>query len=763
VVRTAEGWACAAPDSGPKGQEGAAGNTGLEGQGVALSSLAFGDAHCPYGGAKVTTAAGDAYVCNGATGERGDSGVQGAKGDTGSEGNQGNQGDSAIVAALDTGDPHCFGGGIKVTLGAVEHFVCNGTTGVKGDTGPQGPQGGTGLQGTQGNPGDSVAGVSLGTGDARCPHGGTLFTVGGVETVACDGAPGATGDTGADGPKGDTGSPGIRGDPGSSVLGESIDVGDPNCVFGGIRFTIGMLDRYVCNGAPGAVGDTGAQGSKGNVGPEGMQGIPGLSVAGRSLAPGEDSSCPAGGSEFTIGEDESYACSGASGAKGDTGPQGARGNTGLQGIQGNPGQSVSAVTLTNGNADCAYGGSRFAVAGVSTFACNGAPGIDTPSEANWSGIPLSIPHGGTGATTAAAARAALGLGTMAVQDAASANIAGGTVNATHTGDGSGLTGVVAAYIRSDTSGACGSGQAGQARYNNGRFEGCNGSAWKLLDNGAAPCPAGYALIPAGTFTMGSPTSEPWRDSGETQHEVTITRPFCTKSTEVTQAEWQGLLGNNPSSFPSCGGTCPVETVSWWDALNYANALSNAQGLHACYTLQMCTGTVGQDHSCAGATFVGVDCAGYRLPTEAEWEYAARAGTKGRTYNGTLAQSDCAPNAILDPIAWFGGNSCSTPPAASCSGGSGCGPHPVRVKQANPWGLFDMLGNVWEWCWDLPEPYSTASAVDPTGATSGSGRVNRGGSWGNGSDSSNVRAAHRNTNVPEYRIRYLGFRLVRSAQ
>ena len=258
----------------------------------------------------------------------------------------------------------------------------------------------------------------------------------------------------------------------------------------------------------------------------------------------------------------------------------------------------------------------------------------------------------------------------------------------------------------------------------------------------------FVTIQPGSFQMGSPESEAGRSSAEVQHMVTLTGSFAMLSTEVTQGEFESLMGYNPSSFTECGADCPVEAVSWYEAAAYCNALSGDEGFASCYT---CTGT-GVDVSCEPAAGYATpyDCPGYRLPTEAEWEYAARAGTITATYNGALDDAHLVceqPNDVLDSIAWFCGNSGDTP-------------HPMATRTPNSWGLYDMLGNVWEWCHDWYADYPTDSVTDPWGGATGSGRVLRGGSWS--ARAGSARAASRGWHDPGGRGVF-GFRPVRSLE
>ncbi len=232
----------------------------------------------------------------------------------------------------------------------------------------------------------------------------------------------------------------------------------------------------------------------------------------------------------------------------------------------------------------------------------------------------------------------------------------------------------------------------------------------------------YILVSPGTFTMGSPADEPGRELNEAQRAVTLTVPYWLKATEVTQAEWFDVMGTRPANFPACGDDCPVEQVSWWDAVAYCNALSLSEGLTPCYALEGCTWSsddpAWQD-SCTGITWDGLtSCTGYRLPTEAEWEYAARAGTTARTWAGAVTYTqdgkNCEPVPELSAVAWWCGSSGDTT-------------HPVGSRPSNPWGFADVLGNAGEWCWDGYDDAPPAS-VDPVGNTASPTRTIHGGSY-----------------------------------
>lgn len=251
-------------------------------------------------------------------------------------------------------------------------------------------------------------------------------------------------------------------------------------------------------------------------------------------------------------------------------------------------------------------------------------------------------------------------------------------------------------------------------------------------------PAGYVRIEAGTFTMGSDSHETGRiPRDERQHRVTLTRPFFLKTRPVTNAEWAAAFGDHPLHLGD--PTHPVGQVTWYDALAYCNWQSAQEGLTPCYDLSACTGAPGKG-TFAGPADIAFDrtADGYRLPTEAEWEYAARAGTAGPTYAvGTQRRSE---------LAWFRDN-------------SGYRPHPVGQKTPNAWGLYDMLGNVCEWVWDGYGLLDSEPTKDPVGAAAGSVRRCRGGGFG--SYDRGVRTAYRSYENPATHRDDLGFRPARS--
>ncbi len=222
----------------------------------------------------------------------------------------------------------------------------------------------------------------------------------------------------------------------------------------------------------------------------------------------------------------------------------------------------------------------------------------------------------------------------------------------------------------------------------------------------------FAHIPAGTFMMGSPSDEPGRDDDEKQHEVRISKPFYLQTTELSQGQWKKVMGNNPSHFKNCGDDCPVERVSWNDAQEFISKLNQLE-----------------------------DTTIYRLPTEAEWEYACRAGTSTIFSFGD-------DEGKLGEYAWYKNNSKNRT-------------HPVKRKESNPWGLYDMHGNVFEW---VEDDWHDSYKGTPTDGSAwiyeprGPSRVMRGGSWD--FEAHFCQSAARNGVVPGNQDGVIGFRVAR---
>ena len=219
----------------------------------------------------------------------------------------------------------------------------------------------------------------------------------------------------------------------------------------------------------------------------------------------------------------------------------------------------------------------------------------------------------------------------------------------------------------------------------------------------------FTMIPVegGTFTMGatSEMEDPW-ESEKPTHQVTLSSYYIGE-TEVTQALWKAVMGSNPSAF--IGDDLPVETVRWDDCQTFISKLNALTGKR------------------------------FRLPTEAEWEFAARGGNQSR-------HTQFSGSSRIDDVAWYDGN-------------SGSKTHPVNTKHPNELGIYDMTGNVWEWCQDWFGSYSNYAQTNPTGAGSGSDRVLRGGNWI--TSPRYCRSSLRDCRTPGYSIGYLGLLLVLS--
>lgn len=246
-------------------------------------------------------------------------------------------------------------------------------------------------------------------------------------------------------------------------------------------------------------------------------------------------------------------------------------------------------------------------------------------------------------------------------------------------------------------------------------------------------------VEPGKFLMGSPPDETgrWRDEGPC-HEVTLTEGFWLGVVPVTQQQYHGLMEVNPSFFQGAGEHAPVESVDWLEAAAFCLRLRDKE-----------------------PPPLGFE---YRLPTEAEWEYACRAGTQTALYSGPLTVLGTYHAAELDAIAWYGGNSGVDYPGGADSSSwfekqvehRTAGTHPVARKAPNPWGFYDMLGNVWEWCLDGKRSFRPEPVEQPLGPLENVPRVIRGGSWED--RPGDCRCATRFAAGEKHRYPYLGFRL-----
>ncbi len=267
----------------------------------------------------------------------------------------------------------------------------------------------------------------------------------------------------------------------------------------------------------------------------------------------------------------------------------------------------------------------------------------------------------------------------------------------------------------------------------------------------------FVLIPRGTYTMGAPMSESNPQLGkwerdpiqEWQHEVRLTRSFLMQATEVTQSQFQAVMGYNPSC--RLGESLPADSLTWYDALVFCNELSKLDGLNPCYELTR----ISKDRRSGAITkarveFLGLNQSGYRLPTDAEWEYACRAGTQTPFWSGDALLLEHAN--VMEMDSEWGGH---TPNSLFA-------PAPVASYDPNPWGLFDMHGNVSELCWDVKRHFDErfdGIVEDPTGPASGYFVVCRGGDWA--SVAHLARSAARPRFDKDDQGSATGFRVVRS--
>jgi len=304
--------------------------------------------------------------------------------------------------------------------------------------------------------------------------------------------------------------------------------------------------------------------------------------------------------------------------------------------------------------------------------------------------------------------------------------------------------------------------AGTIRWTGTDFQGYDGSQWHSL---IAPAPAGMVLVPGGTFTMG------WAGLATNEHQVTLSSFYLARH-EATYALWhavrqwalangyhfenagrEGNDGTDGAAPTPAASSEPVTRVSWRDVIVWCNARTEKEGLAPVYTYTNAVvrdSRYGNRTACDNAVF-NAGNNGYRLPTEAEWEYAARyvdgySWTPGDYPSGAAFNYSNAP--ACDAVAWYGDNSSNKT-------------HTVGTKKPNQLGISDMTGNVREWCWDWYAAYSSAAVTNPVGPTSGSYRIERGGSWN--TSPQGLPCARRSWIFPDHRIYSKGFRCARNAQ
>ncbi|MBP7479147.1 MAG: SUMF1/EgtB/PvdO family nonheme iron enzyme [Spirochaetaceae bacterium] len=258
----------------------------------------------------------------------------------------------------------------------------------------------------------------------------------------------------------------------------------------------------------------------------------------------------------------------------------------------------------------------------------------------------------------------------------------------------------------------------------------------------------FVVVEGGTFSMGNDSGDP---DEKPVHNVTLTSFYMSRY-EVTQEEWIAVMGSNSSSFTNNPAnkenqlSRPVEQVSWYDAILYCNTRSSKEGLTPCYSLNGTTNPVMWGPSpleSRNSQWDGISCDmaanGYRLPTEAEWEYAARGGKKSKNYSYSGLNT-------IDSVAWYEDNSNQRT-------------HEIGKKKANELGIYDMTGNVWEWCFDKYGEYTKNPVNNPiSGFNPGKERVLRGGSWASNSWACSL--TNRSTRNPTDRVNSVGFRVVK---